>query len=117
MIACPCAVGQVSSFLVLAPVWPLKEIKPPIRAGASTTSSPAWQPDSSDRSTCPAHSGASRNPDRAHPLLRFELLGPRLRGDELTRQSAYAWELAPRPSAAWAAANRAIGTRNGEHDT
>src|SRR4029077_18969380 len=68
--------------LVLAPVWPLKEIKPPIRAGASTTSSPAWQPDSSDRSTCPAHSRPSGNPDREHPLLRFELLGPRLRGDE-----------------------------------
>jgi len=57
------------------------------------------------------------NPDREHPLLRFELLGPRLRGDERTRQSAYVCELAPRPSAAWAAANRAIGTRNGEQDT
>jgi hypothetical protein len=29
----------------------------------------------------------------------------------------YAWLAAVLPSAAWAAASRAIGTRNGEHDT
>ena len=37
-----------------------------------------------------------RKSDREHPLLRFELLGPRMRGDEQPRESAYACERAPR---------------------
>ena len=61
----------------------------------------------------PAQAGIQTESTRA--MVR--IAGPRLRGDEQTRQSAYACELAPRPSAAWAAANRAIGTRNGEQET
>jgi hypothetical protein len=34
-----------------------------------------------------------------------------------TRKNNYAWLAASLPSAACAAAKRAIGTRNGEHDT
>jgi hypothetical protein len=34
-----------------------------------------------------------------------------------TRMKIYALLAGPLPSAAWAAASRAIGTRNGEHET
>jgi hypothetical protein len=36
---------------------------------------------------------------------------------EMPHADAQAWLAAPLPSAAWAAASLAIGTRNGEHDT
>jgi hypothetical protein len=35
----------------------------------------------------------------------------------LPRGRAYAWLAVPLPSAAWAAARRAMGTRKGEHET
>src|SRR5580692_2744761 len=44
-------------------------------------------------------------------------LGPRFRGDERRRKKPYASPPPRLPSAACAAASRAIGTRNGEHDT
>jgi hypothetical protein len=117
MIICSCAFGRVSSFSSSLLSGLKRDITADLRrhiddflAGVAARFRAIGAP-------VPLISGASGNPDREHPLLRFELLGHHLRGDKRTRQSAYARELAPRPSAAWAAANRAIGTRNGEQDT
>ena len=53
----------------------------------------------------------------AHPLLRFELLVPGQFASVSACLVRWSPRERPRPSAAWAAANRAIGTRNGEQDT
>jgi hypothetical protein len=56
---------------------------------------------------------------RAHAVILFdrEACGGHGRSAAFAHPTGYAWLAASLPSAAWAAAKRAIGTRNGEQET